>query len=311
MSESRRIVVTVPDASFLPVLAGIDGVDARVWDLAGPAPAAAIDLLVAPHLGMPRPWREALAGVRVGLLQHPGIGYETLIGALPPGIPVANSAGVQELATAELAVTLALAMQRDLPSFVHAADRREWTQGFRPGLTDKRIMLLGYGGIGQTIERMLDGFEVEVVRVASRPRLTETGHRVYGVDELPALLPTVDIVLVAVPLSAATERLVDRTFLSRLPNGALVVNVSRGPVADTEAIVGEAAAGRLRFALDVTDPEPLPPGHELWSLPGVLVTPHVGGVTPSLRPRLERLIRDQAERLARGDAPRNLVFVSE
>ncbi len=310
MSESPRILVTVPDESLLPALAGIDGVEALVWDLAPPAPATEIAMVVGPW-GMPPSYREVFAGVRVGLLQHSGIGYETLIGSVPAGTIVANSAGVQEQATAELAVALALAMQRDLPGFVHAADRREWGQEFRPSLSDRRVMLLGYGGIGKIIERMLDGFDVDLVRVASRPRLTDDGARVYGVEELPALLPTVDIVLVAVPLSPATDRLVDAAFLSRLRDGALVVNVSRGRIADTEAIIHEARASRRRCALDTQDPEPLPPGHELWSLPGVFITPHLGGVTDSIQPRFERLVRDQAERLVRGEAPRNVVFVAE
>jgi len=303
------VLVTVPDPSFLAALADVPDVDVRLWDLTGPAPAAEIDMVVGP-LRPSRSYRDALREVRVGLLQHPGIGYDGVPEQLPPGVRLANTASVQEQGTAELAMAVTLAMQRDLPGFVHAADRREWTQGLRSELAGQRVMLLGYGGIGTALARMLDGFDAELVRVASRARIAEDGTSVHGADELPELLPAVDIVIVAVPLSAATERLVGRAFLAALPDGALVVNVARGRVADTDAILAEARTGRLRFALDTTDPEPLPADHELWSLPGVLITPHVGGLTRSLRPRLERLIREQARRLVRGEPPRNIVFVS-
>jgi phosphoglycerate dehydrogenase-like enzyme len=113
-----------------------------------------------------------------------------------------------------------------------------------------------------------------------------------------------------VPLNASTTRLVDGAFLAALPDGALVVNVARGPVADTEAILAEATSGRLRFALDVTDPEPLPDGHPLFAMPNVLVSPHVGGATSAMMPRMARLLRDQIERMARGDEPRNVVLRS-
>ena len=301
------VLVTVPDPSFLSALTGLPDVEVQLWDLSGPAPAPEIDMVVGP-LRPARPYREALRDVRVGLLQHPGIGYDGVVEQLPPGVRLANTASVQEQATAELAMAVTLAMQRDLPGFVRAAERREWTQGLRSELAGQRVMLLGYGGIGTRLARMLDGFDVELIRVASRARTADDGAPVHGVDELPALLPAVDIVIVAVPLSPATERLVGREFLAALPDGALVVNVARGRVADTEAVLTEARAGRLRFALDTTDPEPLPADHELWSLPGVLITPHVGGLTGSLRPRLERLIREQAARLARGEAPQNVVF---
>jgi len=311
MTEPRRIIVTVPDEALLPALDGIDGFEAMVWDLVGAAPAARIDMIVGPPGRPPRPFREALDGVGVGLLQLYSIGYEAVVGTLPAGIAVANSASVHEPATAELALTLLLAMQSELPDLVRAQDRGEWLHRRRAGLIDRRVMLLGYGGIGLVLEHMLAPFGADLVRVASRPRLTDDGARVYGVDELPALLPTVDVVIVAVPLSGSTEGLVDRPFLSRLPNGALVVNVSRGRIADTDAIVAEASAGRLRFALDTTEPEPLPADHALWSLPGVLISPHLGGISDSVPSRMRRLIREQAERLARGEAPRNVVFVSE
>ena len=169
------------------------------------------------------------------------------------------------------------------------------------------MLLLGYGGVGRAIEERLAPFEVDLTRVASRAR-DDAGGRIHGIDELPRLLPAAEIVIVGVPLNDATTGLVDREFLSALPDGALVVNIARGRVADTDAILAEAASGRLRFALDVTDPEPLPEGHPLFALPNVLISPHIGGASTAMMPRMARLLRRQIERMLRGEAPLNVVL---
>jgi len=163
--------------------------------------------------------------------------------------------------------------------------------------------------VGRAIEARLTPFEVSLTRVASRARDDEHG-RIHGIDELAELLPAAEVVIVGVPLSDATTRLVDADLLAALPDGALVVNVARGPVADTDAILAEATSGRLRFALDVTDPEPLPDGHPLFALPNVLISPHVGGATSAMMPRMARLLREQIERMLRGEEPRNVVLRS-
>jgi phosphoglycerate dehydrogenase-like enzyme len=161
--------------------------------------------------------------------------------------------------------------------------------------------------VGKAVEARLAGFEVEVTRVAARAR-EEAGVRVHGIDELPALLPDADIVVIGTPLTDATRHLVDDAFLSALPDGALVVNVARGAVADTDAVLDHARRGRLRFALDVSDPEPLPQGHPLFALPNVLISPHVGGATSAMLPRMARLLRRQIERMLAGEPPLNVVL---
>ncbi|GAA1058668.1 2-hydroxyacid dehydrogenase [Agromyces bracchium] len=317
MTEHPNLLVTVPGATLRRALeqtpGGVPaGVDVVEWDMSGPPPAEAsarrIGIVVPPYMGA-----SARLGVLdrldVGLVQSQSIGYDDVPDALPPGHVFANAASVHETSTAELAVGLAIAAQRGIPDFVRAADEGRWAPARHASLADRRVLLVGYGGVGRAIEDRLAGFEVELTRVASRARADERG-RIHGVDELPALLPAAEIVIVVVPLSGATTGLVDAAFLAALPDGALVVNVARGAVADTDAILAEAASGRLRFALDVTQPEPLPEGHPLFALTNVLISPHVGGATTAMMPRMARLLRDQIERMLRGDEPRNVVLRS-
>lgn len=315
MTETRPLLVTVPGATLRRALentrGGVpDGVELVEWDLDGPPPAAAsgrpIDIVVPPYMGAAARLG-VLDGLEVGLVQSQSIGYDDIPDTLPAGHVFANAATVHETSTAELAVGLAIAAQRGIPDFVRAAAAGRWAPARHDSLADRRVLLLGYGGVGRAIEERLAPFEVELTRVASRARDDERG-RIHGIDELPALLPEAEVVIVGVPLNDATTGLVDAAFLAALPDGALVVNVARGPVADTDAIVAEATSGRLRFALDVTDPEPLPEGHPLFALPNVLISPHVGGATSAMMPRMARLLRDQIERMSRGDEPRNVVL---
>ena len=250
-----------------------------------------------------------LDGVPVRLVQSQSIGYDDVLTTLPPGHVYANAASVHETSTAELALALLLAAQRGIPDFVRAASEGRWAPARHASLADRRVLLLGYGGVGRAIEARLAPFEVDLVRVATHARDDDAG-RIHGIDELDELLPTAEIVIVAVPLTPDTTGLVDDRFLSALPDGALVVNIARGRVADTMAVLEHATRGRLRYATDVTDPEPLPTGHPLFDLPNVLVSPHVGGASTAMMPRMARLLRDQIERMSRGEQPRNIVLRS-
>lgn len=302
-----HLLVTVPGETLRRAIGTPpEGVDLELWDMDSPAPADHIDLVVPPYMGA-ADRLHALDGVSTRLVQSQSIGYDDVPGALPPGHVFANAASVHETSTAELTLALVLAAQRGIPDFVRAAAEGRWAPARHESLADRRVLLLGYGGVGRAIEERLIPFEVELVRVASRARDDERG-RIHGMDELPELLPTADIVIVGVPLTDATTGLVDDAFLSAVPDGALVVNIARGKVADTDAILDHAARGRLRFALDVTDPEPLPQGHPLFALPNVLVSPHVGGASTAMMPRMARLVREQIERMLRGDEPLNVVL---
>jgi phosphoglycerate dehydrogenase-like enzyme len=243
------------------------------------------------------------------LVQLLTAGYEDVQAVLPEGVQLANATGVHDASTAELAVALTLASLRDLPDFLAAQQERTWLPTvFHQALADKRVLVLGYGAIGRAIAARLIPFEVQVTAVASRARAgDELVRSVHGVDELPALLPEHDVVVVIVPLSQHTAGLVDDAFLAAMPDGSLLVNVARGGVVDTDALVRHAGAGRLRAALDVTDPEPLPRDHPLWTTPGVIITPHVGGASTAFMPRAARLLQEQLGAYAAGRPLRNLV----
>jgi len=300
-------VVSFPDQSWLDDVGPIEGVRAVVWDPREPVPDLPVEVVVAPYL---RPARElaAVAGMpSVRLVQLLTAGFDGVLEAVPEGVAVANADGVHDTSTAELAVTLALAALRGIPEAVRSATEGEWSRlAGRRALADRRVLVIGYGGVGRAVARRLRPFEVALTAVASRARAgDDLVDTVHGVDELPALLPGHDVVVVAVPLTDATRGLVGEDLLAALPDGALVVNVARGAVADTGAILRHA--GRLAFALDVTDPEPLPPDHPLWRAPGVLVTPHVGGATSAFRPRALAMLRAQLGRVAAGEKPHSLV----
>ena len=304
-----NIIVSVPSADLADALRPHpQGVEVIVWEMTSPAPRAQIDLVVPPYMSMaevlPR-----LDGVRTRLVQSQSIGYEGIGDHLPAGHVFANAASVHETSTAELAVGLAIASQRNLPAFIRAQDQHRWASEFSESLADRRVLLLGYGGVGKAVAARLIPFEVELTIVASRARF-EDGMPVHGVERLLELLPEAEVVIATLPGGDATRHILDAEALAALPDGALVVNVGRGPLIDTDALVSELQRGRLRAALDVTDPEPLPADHPLWSAPGALVVPHVGGASSAMRPRTVTLIRTQIERMLAGEPPLNVVHES-
>jgi phosphoglycerate dehydrogenase-like enzyme len=223
-------------------------------------------------------------------------GVDNLRGKIPDGVTLCNGRGIHDTSTAELTLALTLAGLRGLPRFVRQQQAQEWRGGFEESLADKRVLLVGHGSVGSAIEARLRPFECEVVPVARRAR-----EGVHAIEELPGLLPDADVVILIVPLTDATRGLVDAEFLASMKRGALLVNVARGPVVVTDDLVEALEDDRIRAALDVTDPEPLPAGHPLWSAPNLLISPHVGGASSAMWPRAHRLVREQLERFAAGE----------
>ncbi|MBE8472801.1 2-hydroxyacid dehydrogenase [Streptomyces justiciae] len=229
---------------------------------------------------------------------------------IAPGVRLCNARGVHEASTAELALTLTLASLRGIPGFVRAQQQEHWQGDFHPALADKNVLIVGYGSIGAAIEDRLVPFEVaRVARVARSARTTERGP-VHPLTDLPALLPDADVVILSTPLDDSTRGLVNAGFLARMKDGALLVNVARGGVVDTKALLAELETGRITAALDVVDPEPLPKGHPLWQAPGVLISPHVGGPTSAFLPRAKRLLVDQLGRFVNQEPLRNVILTT-
>lgn len=243
-----------------------------------------------------------LSGARV--VQALTAGYEHLLPFVSGEVTLCTVRGLHDSSTAELALGLILSSQRELPRWVRAQDQGLWDHEHTRSLAGSRVLIVGYGSIGAALDVRLRACEATTIRVARQPR---PDSDVYGVDSLDSLLPTADIVVLVTPLTPQTHGLLNARRLALLPDGALVVNVGRGPVLDTTAILSEAGSGRLRAALDVTDPEPLPAGHPLWSCPGVIITPHVAGGAAAFYPMAADFVAAQVRRFAAGEPLRNVV----
>lgn len=305
------LTVTLPDEDIEHRLADLrDRVDLVHWDLSAPLPAEVAERVTA--VEVPHYFSRPGAFDVLATLPHlryvwlPSAGFEHAVGHLPPGVTLCNGRGVQSAGTAELTLALTLAAQRGIPDAVRAMDRGEWHNPFGPALADRHVVLVGYGSVARAIADRLEPFEVTITPVARHARVQD-GVQVHSLEDLPDLLPSADVVILAVPLNAGTDHLFDAQLLARMKDGALLVNVARGRVVDTDALLAELRARRLRAALDVTDPEPLPSDHPLWHAPGVLITAHQGGNTDATYPRIARLVRRQIEHLLAGEEPENIV----
>jgi phosphoglycerate dehydrogenase-like enzyme len=239
---------------------------------------------------------------RLRLVQLLSAGAENFVGRLPEGVLLCNARGAHTPSTAEWVVAATLATLRGIPAFVREQDTGRWSPATHSSLVGARVLIVGAGDIGRTIGRMLTGFDVELTYVARTAR-----EGVSSTAELPQLLPNADVVVVVVPVTLETTGLVDAGFLAAMKDGALLVNAARGVVVDTAALLAELGNGRLRAALDVTDPEPLPAGHPLWSAPGLLLTPHVAGNVPQANARAEAAVTEQIGRILAGEPLANVV----
>ncbi len=299
--------IWVPYAEFVDGVEAV-GPDVHADVFTGEAPPPdsidEVEFYTAPYSFTPYPLELTAKMGSLRVVQLLTAGFENALPFVRHDVTLCNARGVHDASTAELAVALMLSSLRGIPEFVRAQQQHQWLHTDRPSIADKTVLILGYGSIGGAIERRVLPFETRVVRVASKARPDD---EVHGVDELPELLPLADIVVVITPLTPTTRRLVDARFLAAMRDGALLVNVARGGVVDTDALVAELRAGRLFAALDVTDPEPLPPDHPLWSAPGLLLSPHVGGNSSAFLPRARALVVAQVARFVAGQPVENIV----
>ncbi len=298
------IVAAVQSQELADAVGEVEGVDLLVWpdgeDL--PARADEVELVVPDYIRSRRTARVLDRLPRLRAVQLQTAGYDAVADLVPPTLDLLSARGVHDDPTAEMALGLTIASLRGIDVAVREHGR--WRQEVeRRSLADSSVAILGYGSIGRAIALRMQACRAHVTGVATSARDDDVVGRVVTDGEVDWAAQ--HVVVVVLPLSETTRHAVDAAFLARLSDGALVVNVGRGPVVDTDAVLAEA--GRLSFALDVTDPEPLPDDHPLWAAPGVLITPHIAGGTTAMLPRMAALVRDQLERLRDGQPLRNVV----
>jgi phosphoglycerate dehydrogenase-like enzyme len=277
------------------------GVEVDVWDGRDPLPDGAdrVEVLVPPWWPKDAVVRALPTMPRLRLVQMLNAGVDWIVGSIPGGVALCNAGDANAVEVAEWVMAVVLSDLRRLPEFAEARLAGEWRPGLTSTLRGRRVVVVGAGAIGAALVAMLGPFGAEVTVVARTPRAD-----VEPVERLATVAARAEVLVLAAALTEGTRGLVDAELLGCLPDGALVVNVGRGPIVDTDALLGELRTGRLRAALDVTDPEPLPPGHPLWSAPNLTLTPHVGGGTTNFLPNAFGLVGDQVRRLVAGDEPR-------
>src|ERR1700739_2089219 len=285
-------------------------VEIEVWI---PDPSPTRNSQIVPHL----------RGVKLVLSLMAGT--EWIPGAMGPHVTICNARGAHNISTAEWTLSAILAMLKHFPLFLDIQRSGEWKKRFEasaeygeiPGdarahyppvmleeLTGKTVLLVGYGSIGNEIECMLEPFHVDVIRVARTARENPTVH---AVGELDALLPRAQVIVLILPSTAETQWLINARQFSLMQQGALLVNAARGPIVNNDALVEALQSKKVRAALDVTDPEPLPLGHPLWKCPNLLITPHVGGSSPEFARRSLKIAADELRRYMAGEPLRTVV----
>ena len=265
-----------------------------------------ITFYVPPYMGGKKALEYSRAMKSLAVLQLLNAGYDDAIEFVSPGVTLCNGRGIHDASTAELAVGLTISSLRGIPEFVRAQEKGEWKHARYRSINDRRIGIVGFGSIGQNIAQNLSGFDVEVIGFSQSGR-----DGSVMMEEFDKYLPTLDVVILILPLTEKSHHLFDARRLALLKDGALLVNVARGAIVDTDALVAELKTGRITAAVDVTDPEPLPAGHPLWNSPGILISPHVGGNSSAFEPRARRLIERQLARLANGEGLDNVIMVGQ
>ncbi|MDQ2586181.1 phosphoglycerate dehydrogenase [Saccharothrix yanglingensis] len=294
----------VPDETGVRALSRVEGVRPVRYEPGQPLPAEAAEAeVIVPRFLQTTDPGEVFAQLpALKYVQLLSAGAERFVGAVPDGVLLSTCRGAHGGSTAEWAIGALLSIYRDFPAFERARQEGRWDFHATDTLQDKKVLVVGAGDLGEQFRRRLEPFDATATMVGRTAR-----PGVHGVDELPELLGGFDAVLVVVPLTGRTAGLVDAAFLARMKDGAVLVNAARGAVVDTDALLAELRSGRLRAALDVTEPEPLPEGHPLWTAPGLFITPHVAGSCTGHTERAYAVVAAEVARYARGERPVNVV----
>lgn len=298
------LTVLVPDDFGLQALSQVDGVRPVRYEPGEPLPPEGLnaEVLIPRFLSGTDP-REVFGQLPdLKLVQLLSAGAENFVGKVPDGVMLSTCRGAHGGSTAEWAIGALIAIYRDFFVFEQARAEGRWDFHATDTLQDKKVLIVGAGDLGEQLRRRLEPFDATATLVGRTAR-----EGVHGQDELPQLLPEFDAVVVFTPMTEETRHLVDAKFLAAMKDGAILVNGARGPVVDTDALLAELTSGRLRAALDVTDPEPLPADHPLWTAPGLFLTPHVAGSCTGSGRRAYAVAISEIARFAAGEEPRNLV----
>jgi phosphoglycerate dehydrogenase-like enzyme len=296
--------VLIPRGLGLERMATPANVDAIPYEPGEPWPSEHVDATVVVVGYEHAPATGARFGElpRLRLVQTLNAGYEQWLPLVPRGVMLSNGRGAHGGSSAEWVVAALLAIYRELETFGMHQSEGVWRPKDTDTLIGKRVVVLGAGDLAVNLAARLTPFETEVTLVGRQAR-----PGVRALTDIDGLLPSADVVVAMLPGDQSTHRLIDAEFLAKLRDGAVVVNAGRGGTVDTEALLAELTSGRLRAALDVTDPEPLPKGHPLWSAPGLLLTPHVAGSTVGAWERAWAVALRQIDVFARGGRPPNVV----
>jgi len=293
-SEWEDLEVPAGMRLLSPANAALDEMDEKTF--------AEITFYVSPYLGGRKGLAYADRMPNLSVLQLLTAGFDDAMDYVRPEITLCNGRGIHDASTAELAIGLTIASLRGIPEFVRNQAKGEWKTGRYGSINDRKIGIVGYGAIGKNISRILSAFDVEVLAFSQSGR-----DGALKMAEFDTHLPTLDVVILILPLNDSSYHLFDARRFSLMKNGALLVNVARGGVVDTDALIAALHSGKITAAVDVTDPEPLPAGHPLWSAPGILIAPHVGGNSSAFEPRARKLIEHQLNRLAEGIDLENII----
>ena len=296
----RPVVVVVPDARGVEAFDGMAGISPVVWDLAGTAPADAQDAEVLVTQVMdPAPVVHQLEQLpRLRMIQLFSSGRDAWTGFAPDGVVVSGADHIHGGPVAEWVVAQLLVHYRDLEGYRARQRSHTWERRWTGTLAGKNVLVLGAGDIGENVVRRLEPFGAVVTTAARSAR--------DGVIDLATArerLSGYDAVVLALPLTDETERLIDAEYLSGMKDGSVLVNAGRGPLVDTDALLAELNAKRLFAILDVTDPEPLPAGHPLWDAPGAVITPHSAAITDDTIDRCWRSIIRNVDGFVRSSDP--------
>ena len=227
------------------------------------------------------------------ILQLLMAGYDDALAFKREGVRLFNARGVHDYSTAELTMGLIISTLRGIDKFARNKELGKWEHQRLESLYGKKVAIVGAGSVATKIVSMLNAFEIQPELFARTSR-----DNIKDIKAFDESINRFDIVILIVPLTDETKHFMNSLRIAKMKSGALLVNVARGPVVDTAALLDALIAGKISAALDVTDPEPLPPDHPLWSAPNLIISPHVGGNSTAFEPHGRKLIEEQCQRYA-------------